>query len=101
MKLLAFIMLSANLCAQNFDYQKEINTQQPASAYIIDLTEDVYRKVKHRQLSDIRISNSSNDLVPMRIINKNDSIDYQVTETSLPLFKINFILCFQKIELNI
>lgn len=89
MKLLVFILLSSNLYAQNFDYQKEIETQQPASAYIIDLTEDVYRKVKHRYLSDIRISNSSKDLVPMRIINKNDSIDYQVLETSLPLFKIN------------
>jgi len=89
MKLLVFILLSSNLYAQNFDYQKEIETQQPASAYVIDLTEDVYRKVKYRYLSDIRISNSSNDLVPMRLINKNDSIDYQVLETSLPLFKIN------------
>jgi hypothetical protein len=89
MKLLVFILFSSNLYAQNFDYQKEIETQQPASAYTIDLTEDVYRKVKYRYLSDIRISNSSNDLVPMRLINKNDSIDYQVLETSLPLFKIN------------
>ena len=89
MKLIILLFLSSGLYAQEFEYQKEIKIQKQASAYIIDLTEDVYRKVKQDHLSDIRISNSSNDLVPMRLLKKNDEVDYQISETSLPLFKIN------------
>jgi hypothetical protein len=91
MKLLICIFFSTNLYAQSFEFQKEIVIKQPASGYIIDLTEDVYRKVKHDNLSDIRISNASHDLVPMRLLKKNDSIDYQISITTLPLFKINSI----------
>ena len=89
MKIVLLLLLSFHLSAQDFEYQKEIKTQQEASAYIIDLTDDVYKMVKHGHMSDLRISNSSNDLVPMRLLNKNDHVDYQILETSLPLFKIN------------
>lgn len=75
--------------SQTFDYQKHIQINETASAYVFNLSEDVYRHVKHKNLSDIRITNADGDLVPMRIMKAGDTIEYEYTQTSLPLFKIN------------
>lgn len=89
MKICIFLILSMPLYALDFNFQKRIETESDASAYTLELTEDIYRNVRNKELRDIRIFNGEQEPVPMRLVRKSDMIEHQISKTSLPLFTIN------------
>ncbi|MGJ8664552.1 MAG: DUF3999 family protein, partial [Marinicella sp.] len=75
--------------AVDFNYKIPLAIEVEADGYVFDVPKSVYLNVAYDDLRDIRILNSSNDNVPMRLSLNDDEVKSTVSTATLPVFSLN------------
>jgi len=85
MLLLLLCPLSAGA---GFRYAMPMILDEASSGYRFNVPAEVYQRVHHADLRDLRITNQAGDEVPMRIILNEDHKQTSWSEISLPVFSL-------------
>jgi hypothetical protein len=79
---------AADLSPQDFAYGMQITTPAPAAAYRLAVPLEVYRKVVHEDLSDLRVFNARGELVPYELQQSQLKAVARSEGPSMPLFPL-------------
>src|SRR2546423_6159209 len=79
---------AADLSPQDFAYGMPITTPAPAAAYRVAVPLEVYRNVVHEDLSDLRIFNARDEVVPYELQQPQPMPVARSEGPSLPLFPL-------------
>jgi uncharacterized protein DUF3999 len=78
----------AELSPKDFAYGMPITVPAPAAAYRVAIPLEVYRKIVHDDLSDLRVFNASGEVVPYELQEPQPKPASRPPEQSLPLFAL-------------